>query len=81
MMICTSFKISLNSFPFLELFYARQAVVTAAKAFRMQAIDCVYIDYKVSFIESEAFLKLGLVRPYQIAIIVNLGMLELSYRF
>jgi len=29
-----------------ELFYARQAVVTAAKAFRMQAIDCVYIDYK-----------------------------------
>lgn len=29
-----------------ELLYARQAVVTAAKAFRLQAIDLVYIDYK-----------------------------------
>jgi len=29
-----------------ELFYARQSVVTAAKAFRLQAIDCVYIDFK-----------------------------------
>jgi citrate lyase subunit beta-like protein len=29
-----------------ELFYARQAVVTAAKAFKLQAIDLVYIDYK-----------------------------------
>jgi len=29
-----------------ELVYARQAIVTAAKAFRLQAIDLVHIDYK-----------------------------------
>jgi len=29
-----------------ELLYARQSVVTAAKAFGLQAIDLVYIDYK-----------------------------------
>jgi len=29
-----------------ELLYARQAVVAAAKAFKLQAIDLVYIDYK-----------------------------------
>ena len=37
-----------KSYLFLELFYARQAVVTAAKAFKLQAIDLVYIDYKVT---------------------------------
>jgi len=30
----------------MELLMARQGVVTAAKAHRLQAIDCVYIDYK-----------------------------------
>jgi len=30
----------------VELLLARQVVVTAAKAHRLQAIDCVYIDYK-----------------------------------
>jgi len=30
----------------MELLLARQVVVTAAKAHRLQAIDCVYIDYK-----------------------------------
>lgn len=29
-----------------ELLYARQKVVTTAKAFGLQAIDLVYIDYK-----------------------------------
>ena len=29
-----------------ELVYARQKVVTIAKAFRLQAIDMVHIDYK-----------------------------------
>jgi citrate lyase subunit beta-like protein len=29
-----------------ELYYARAAVVTAAKAYRLQAIDLVCIDYK-----------------------------------
>lgn len=29
-----------------ELLYARQAVVAAARAFKLQAIDMVYIDYK-----------------------------------
>jgi len=29
-----------------ELMYARQKIVTIAKAFRMQAIDMVHIDYK-----------------------------------
>ena len=31
-----------------ELIYARQHFVTVAKAFRLQAIDMVYINYKVS---------------------------------
>jgi len=30
----------------IELLLARQVVVTVAKAHRLQAIDCVYIDYK-----------------------------------
>ena len=30
----------------MELLLARQVVVTVAKAHRLQAIDCVYIDYK-----------------------------------
>lgn len=29
-----------------ELLFARQYVVTVAKAFKLQAIDLVYIDYK-----------------------------------
>ena len=29
-----------------ELLYARQKFVTIAKAFRLQAIDMVHIDYK-----------------------------------
>ena len=30
----------------MELLYARQKVVTVAKAYRIQAIDLVHIDYK-----------------------------------
>ena len=29
-----------------ELLYARQKIVTVAKAYRLQAIDLVHIDYK-----------------------------------
>lgn len=29
-----------------ELMFARQYIVTVAKAFKLQAIDLVYIDYK-----------------------------------
>jgi hypothetical protein len=29
-----------------ELMYARQKIINCAKAYRLQAIDMVYIDYK-----------------------------------
>lgn len=32
-----------------ELLYARQKIVTCAKAFKLQAIDMVHIDLKGSF--------------------------------
>lgn len=35
-----------------ELLYARQKVVTVAKAFGLQAIDMVHIDYKGSCLSS-----------------------------
>ena len=67
----------------MELIYARQRIVTVAKAFGLQAIDMVHIDFKDLEglrAQSEYSAKMGftgkqVIHPSQIEIVQN------SYRY
>ena len=63
----------------MELIYARQRIVTVAKAFGLQAIDMVHIDFKDLEglqAQSENSAKMGftgkqVIHPSQIEIVQN----------